>query len=268
MINMNEVVGNTDILFITLDTLRYDVAQQEFLTGHLPNLSRYLPASGWQCRHTPATFTYAAHHAFFSGFLPTPIEPGQHERLFAVQFPGSESISENTLVFESADIINGFRQLGYKTVCIGGVGFFNGMSELGSVLPDMFEHAIWNPGLGVTDADSTENQVTHAMHVIDSLKLNQRLFTFINISALHQPNYFYLDGETSDSLDSHAAALRYVDTQLGRLFDFIDARRKTYVIACSDHGTTYGDDGYSGHRVAHKNVWDVPYAEFELGESV
>jgi len=42
-----------------------------------------LPASGWERRHSPASFTYAAHQAFFAGFLPTPASPGPHPRLFA-----------------------------------------------------------------------------------------------------------------------------------------------------------------------------------------
>ena len=36
------------------------------------------------------------------------------------------------------------------------------------------------------------------------------------------------------------------------------------VVICSDHGTAYGEDGYTGHRLAHPVVWDVPYAEFVL----
>jgi hypothetical protein len=36
------------------------------------------------------------------------------------------------------------------------------------------------------------------------------------------------------------------------------------VVACSDHGTAYGEDGYHGHRIAHETVWTVPYAELVL----
>ena len=34
-VNMNKVVGKNDILFISLDTLRYDVAEREYLAGNL-----------------------------------------------------------------------------------------------------------------------------------------------------------------------------------------------------------------------------------------
>ena len=52
--NMNTVVGSHDLLLITLDTLRYDVAVEELAAGRLPNLARVLP-SGWERRHTPGS---------------------------------------------------------------------------------------------------------------------------------------------------------------------------------------------------------------------
>ena len=53
-VNMNEIVGKNDILFLTLDTLRYDVAEQEYLAGNLPNLCA---DSGWEKRHSPGDYT-------------------------------------------------------------------------------------------------------------------------------------------------------------------------------------------------------------------
>jgi len=61
-----------------------------------------------------------------------------------------------------------------------------------------------------------------------------------------------------------AAALSYVDTWLGSLFDAIERRGPALVVLCSDHGTAYGEDGFVGHRLAHRVTWDVPYAEFVL----
>ena len=51
----------------------------------------------------------------------------------------------------------------------------------------------------------------------------------------------------------------YCPTAAGRLFR--DRPRPTVAIACSDHGTCYGEGGRVGHRVAHPVVWTVPYAE-------
>src|SRR5882672_6477602 len=155
MLNARELVGNADVLFITLDTLRYDVARDALDRGMTPNIARVLPPGGWEERHSPATFTYAAHQSFFAGFLPTPCAPGLHPRLFAAHFAGSTTITEQTCVFDEGDIVSGLSQRGYRTLCIGGVGFFNKQTSLGMVLPGLFDESYWDPSLSVIDARST-----------------------------------------------------------------------------------------------------------------
>jgi glucan phosphoethanolaminetransferase (alkaline phosphatase superfamily) len=89
------------------------------------------------------------------------------------------------------------------------------------------------------------------------------VFLFINVSAIHQPNRQYANAG-SDCLESHAAALSYVDKALTPLWTALQARAPSFVIICSDHGTAYGEDGYTGHRHGHPVVLDVPYAHFQL----
>lgn len=264
MIDARSIVGTHDILFVTLDTLRYDVARRLLAEGRTPTLAGLLGAGGWEERHTPATFTYAAHQAFFAGFLPTPVRPKSHVRPFAVRFPGSRTTGTQTAMFDTPDIVSGLAAHGYRTVCIGGVGFFNKANPLGAVLPSLFQESHWNPRLGVSDPRSTEHQVELACRVLSSIPENQRIFLFINVSAIHSPNRMYLSGAAEDSLETHAAALEYVDRQLPPLFEAIRRRGPTFCIFCSDHGTAYGEDGNEGHRVAHPAVWTVPYAEFLL----
>jgi hypothetical protein len=264
MLDMNEIVGTHDILFVTLDTLRYDVAAELCAAGRTPNLAALLPTGQWELRHTPGTFTYAAHTAFFAGFLPTPAAPGRHDRLFSLRFEGSTTTADKTCVLDAGDIVSGLRGRGYHTACIGGVGFFNKKNPLGSMLPSLFDESHWSPEIGVTDPRSTENQVALARRIMNRTPRDVRLFLFVNVSALHQPNRFYMPGATDDTIASHAAALEYVDRSITPLFDAARARAKTLCIVCSDHGTAYGDDGFSGHRLAHPAVWNVPYAEFLL----
>lgn len=263
--NMNEVVGRDDLVLITFDTLRYDVAQDRWRRGKTPFLAGLLPPSGWEERHSPGSFTYAAHAAFFAGFLPTPTRPGRHARRFALRFPGSATTTADTCVLDGDNIVGGLAERGYHTVCIGGVGFFNRSSPLGCVLPSLFTESYWSPELGVTHPDSTANQVRLAVQVLEHVPATRRVFLFLNLSALHQPNCFYLPGATEDSLDSHGAALEYVDRQLPALFAALQRRGPGFGILCSDHGTTYGEDGYVGHRLAHPVVWTVPYAEIRWG---
>jgi hypothetical protein len=261
---MNRVVGTHDIVLVTLDTLRHDVARRALEAGKTPNLARLL--GGWEERHSPGSFTYAAHAAFFAGFLPTPVAPGKHPRLFAVRFPGSETTSPETFVFDSPDIVSGLAALGYHTVCVGGVGFFNKRSPLGSVFPGLFAESHWSPELGVTEPRSTENQVALAVACLSRVPREKRVFLFLNVSALHQPNRMYLPGATSDTAGSQEAALAYVDAQLPPLFSALTSRGPVLAIVCSDHGTAYGDDGYTGHRIGHPSVWTVPYAHVLLPE--
>src|SRR6185295_16154226 len=150
MLNANALIGTHDVLLLTLDTLRYDVARDCLARGRTPCLARLLPGGAWEPRHSPGNFTYAAHQAFFAGFLPTPLTPGKHARLFALRFPGSETTVPETCVFDAPDIVTGFAQRGYHTLCIGGVGFFNRQTPLGRVMPDLFAESHWQPDFGVT----------------------------------------------------------------------------------------------------------------------
>ncbi|QSQ16328.1 STM4013/SEN3800 family hydrolase [Myxococcus landrumensis] len=262
--DMNAVVGTHDLLFLTLDTLRFDVASELAASGRIPHLSALMPGGQWEERHSPASFTYAAHHAFFAGFLPTPARPGRHSRLFAMRFEGSETTGQGTCVLDAPDLVTGLAARGYHTVCIGGVGFFNKLNPLGNVLPGLFAESHWAPELGVREPRSTEYQVALAVRRLAEVPADRRVFLFMNISALHQPNRHYLPGATEDSRATHAAALEYVDSQLPPLFAALRRRGAAFCIVCSDHGTAYGEDGYNGHRVGHPVVWTVPYAEFTL----
>jgi hypothetical protein len=265
--DMNAIVGTHDLLLVTLDTLRYDVAAELAAAGRLPNLAKALPDGAWERRHTPGSFTFAAHAAFLAGFLPTPAEPGPHPRLFAARFGGSTTTTARTWVFDAPNLPEGLARAGYHTVCVGGVGFFNGRDALGQVLPSMFAESHWDPELGVTSPVSFEAQVARAEQVVGELDPDRRLFLLVNVSALHQPNWFHLPGATAqdgDDLRTHAAALEYVDRHVGRLFRAMSSRRPCFAIVCSDHGTAYGEDGHTGHRVGHEVVWTVPYAHFVL----
>ncbi len=259
-----DLIGTHDVVMITLDSLRYDVACGALAGGRTPFLESLLPGGRWEKRHSPGSFTYAAHHAFFAGFLPTPAEPGLHPRLFAARFEGSETTGDSTCVLDAPDIVTGLAGRGYHTACIGGVGFFNKRTLLGGVLPGLFAESHWSPELGVTDPCSTANQVRLAVSVTERTARDRRLFLFVNVSAIHQPNRCYLPGAAEDNAATQAAALAYVDAQLPPLFDALRRRGPLLGIVCSDHGTAYGEDGFFGHRLAHPAVWTVPYAEFVL----
>lgn len=257
MINAKQLINEcVDIIFITFDSLRYDV----LANANMAELNTIVPQ--WEQRHTPATFTYAAHHAFFSGFLPTPVHNPTAPRLFAASFAGSTTTHLNTFTFSESTLPEALANLGYRTFCIGGVGFFNKASALGSALPNLFQTSYWHETTGVTHTHSTELQVKQA---INFLKQDQQpKFLFINVSATHQPTTIYHPTQTSESTDTQQAALEYAQKHIAQLLNWQKGHRKTLVILTSDHGEAFGEDGYHGHRLAHHTVLSVPYAEFIL----
>lgn len=253
--------GAPDLLLMTFDALRFDVADVAWKDKRTPFL-RNLLTDGWEPRHTPGSFTYAAHAALFAGFWPTPSTPGPHVRPMALRFPGSRSVGADTLRLDGPDIVTGLADRGYHTVCIGGVGFFNPATPLGAVFPSLFRESHWQPEFGVAETHSTREQIRQACHCVNQADAGRPLFLFVNLSATHPPTRGYLAGAREESAATQAAALEYVDRHLPPLFSALRQRRRAgRAYLMSDHGTLFGEDGWTGHRVAHPAVWTVPYAE-------
>jgi hypothetical protein len=259
-VNMNEHVGRADVILITIDSLRFDVAESCFRAGRTPNLAALLPG-GWERRHTPGSFTLSAHAAFLAGFFPTPVTPGRHPRPFALRFPGSETTDASTAVFDAPDLVAGFRGRGYRSICLGGVGFFTGKPPLGNVFTKLFDDFHWSPETGVTSTDSTRRLAELAARELD--RSPQPLLLFMNLPATHQPTTIFLPGAERESVETQAAALAALDDQLPPLLKALARRERPRLgFIFADHGTAFGEDGHLGHRVAHPIVWEVPYAEF------
>ncbi|MGW6457564.1 STM4013/SEN3800 family hydrolase [Streptomyces sp. NPDC055078] len=261
MINANKVIGSHNVLFVTLDSLRYDVARATLHAGRTPNIENLLPNGLWEERRTQGTFTLPAHMAFFSGFLPVLSGPQRHGRLLACHAVRGTTITERTYVFDAPDIVTGLSGLGYRTVCIGGVGFFSNQTKLGRVLPGLFQESHWSPETGTDNPDSTRHQVDIALQTLREQRAGKPLFLFLNVSATHTPHHAYLPGETEDTWESQCAALAYVDGELGRLLTAMPAAGPWLVMICADHGDAMGEDAHHGHGIAHPTVWSVPYAE-------
>ncbi len=264
-VSFKRAFGERDFLFVTLDALRFDVAIAALEGGDLPNLRSLLGLSGFARRHTPSTFTFPAHQAFFAGFFPTPVEPGPHKRPMALRFAGSRTIDAETLLLDGPCIVTAFARRGYRTICIGGTTFFNPKSELGTVLPSRFDEAHWTQEMGVASPHASRAQFGLARERLCAVPPGQRAFLFINASATHPPTRMFLPGAKEESPDTQRAALRELDRHLPPLIDALRARGGAVGIISSDHGTCFGEDGYTGHRLAHESVWTVPYGEVDLG---
>ena len=97
------------VVLLPLDTLRFDVAHQELLAGYTLHLANLLDQGGWQLRHGPGSFTYAAHRAFFAGFLPNP----RATLGSSLPLSRSETTASTTCTFEKPDVVTGLAARGY-----------------------------------------------------------------------------------------------------------------------------------------------------------
>lgn len=263
-VDMEQVVGRQDILLICLDTLRYDAAAEEEAAGNTPVLSQYGP---WEKCQAPGNFTYPSHHAMFAGFFPCRYGAkslADREMLFfPAQIGMGKRVPKGAFAFSGSTIMEGLEKVGYATWCVGGVAFFDKRSDLGKVFPGYFQKSYWNPSFACPVKESTKNQVDFLLHKLQSADKGQPIFLYLNVDAIHYPNYFYLEGAAHDSLESHKAALRYVDKALGRLFaGWKELRGGAFTICFSDHGTCYGEDGCLFHGINHPVVNTVPYKHF------
>ena len=168
-VDMNQVVGQMDILFICLDTLRYDAAVKEQEDGTTPVLNRY---GSWKKCQAPGNFTWPSHHAMFAGFLPADHEAknlADREMLF---FPRQIGMGRKTppgaYGFSGGTIMDGLEKEGYDTWCVGGVSFFDKRSDLGKVFPGYFRKSYWNPSFGCGVKDSTKNQVDFILRKLEA----------------------------------------------------------------------------------------------------
>ena len=171
---------------------------------------------------------------------------------------------EGAYTFQGPNWVEGLEREGYDTYCIGGVSFFDKRTDIGKVMPSYFRHSYWHPSFGCKVEQSPRHQVDFAIEKLRQIRGGEKIMMYINFSALHYPNYFYVPGTKRDSKQSHAAALCCIDGQLGRLFEVFGQLGQTFVICCSDHGTCYGEDGVWYHGVNHPIVNTVPYKHFML----
>lgn len=316
-VDMNQVVGSHHIVFLCLDALRYDVAKEAEKMGTTPCINSY---GSWIKCQAVGNFTYPAHQAMFAGFFPCASDAKNHRQRISLFFPENVGMGrkapEGVYGFRQENFIKALEEEGYTTCCIGGVSFFDKRPGLGSVLPVYFQQSFWNPSFAPVVPESTENQVNFAIRWLSEQPEHSKIFLYMNISAIHYPNYFYRIGNSSysikntsceshsggleyiacsnppetesspretlsyyleqadgrlpvpaygrDTKESHAAALCYVDSQLGRLFSALKEQGETFVICCSDHGTCYGEDGCYSHGINHPMVNTIPYQHFFL----
>lgn len=263
-IDMNEVIGKKDIVFLCYDSLRYDTAILGEKRGLTPNINKY---GKWEKRQAPGNFTYTSHHAIFAGFLPIPFESKNmfvNRLFFAKDIGTGRRGPKKSFEYEGQTIMEGLSNVGYETICIGGVNFFNKRTEMGKVFPSMFNQSYWSPKFASAVADSTEHQMDFALRKLKEYDRKKNIFIYINMTATHYPTFIYSEDNEAveDTVETQLLALEYIDRQVKKLFEELENRNGGLVIAFSDHGSCFGEDGNMFHGINNEIVNTIPYMEF------
>ena len=263
------MVDPASVLFISLDSCRYDSALALHRRDALPTFTRVGPL---HCAQAPSHFTYGSHAAFWVGFTPgiaASAEPWLNPKLgklFRMAYAGSSGRDADGFQLTGANIVEGFRRLGYATIGTGAVDWFDPSTETGAQLGQWFEH-FWFAG----NSWSLLQQLRWLHQQIDQAPSDQPLFVFLNVGETHVPYWHEgaewprfpspcrpfggADCSATESSRRQQACLAWVDQQLDSL---VSRFLPSTVLICADHGDCWGEDGLWEHGISHPATLTVP----------
>ena len=255
-----------NIALVTLDALRYDAAVQAH-TPYINELMRQHQRSpkGWFKVGAQGTYTLPAHISMFhAGILPCLTEdsaPPLYNRkklsIFRSTLKWTRAGSALYPTPEAENIVRGFRKLGYRTLGIGGVHWFDTRFETsGHLWNNYFEEFFWKQEFGEDTPNAFELQIELIRSLL-STPDERPLFFFLNVSATHSP-YRGL----TPSVASQAQCLEYVDAHLPELLECLP--QPLHLLLLSDHGDCFGEDGFWGHSFYHPRIMEIPMASLEI----
>lgn len=258
------------ILLLTLDSCRYDTFAALYAAGGIPHLGNIGPLHR---AHAPSYFTYGSHASFWMGFTPgvagcsDPLLNPKAGKLFRMAFTGhSGSDRIHGFRLEGANVIEGFRRQGYRTIGSGAVDWFNTTTATGSVLAAPFERFYF-----AGNTWSLASQLSWIDSELAATPVGQPVFLFLNVGETHVP--YWHDGapwdrwpspcvpfggslcSATESRRRQTACLKWIDKQLGPLLHCFS---HATILACADHGDCWGEDGLWEHGVSHPSTLTVP----------
>lgn len=277
---MGRSMGSSDVLLLTLDSCRYDTFAAAHAAGTIPQLA----AIGKLHRAlAPSYFTYGSHAAIWMGFTPGVIGSAQPwlnpkaGKLFRMAFAGhAGSDGEQSFQLEGANVIEGFRRQGYRTIGSGAVDWFNTASSTGAVLAAPFERFYF-----AGNTWSLAEQLMWIEDELSSIPTEQPVFVFLNVGETHVPYWHQgaswerwpspcvpfggANCSAAESRRRQLACLEWVDGQLGPLLERFSCGT---ILACSDHGDCWGEDGLWEHGISHQATLAVPLLLRVRGEPI
>ena len=227
----------TNVLLITIDTLRAD------------RLSCY----GSREVKTPHMDAWADKGALFlHAFAHNPLTLPSHANIFLGTTPPFHGVHENSKAIVTEDLLTMaefFKAKGFATGAFIGAFPLDSRFGLAQGFDVYNESYPSKPGGTFTLAERTAGQVVAA--AMDWLG-NQRTpwFAWIHIWDPHAPYLPPEDFLKSYPTDPYAGEVAYVDSELGKLRDFLEVNRmadNTIMVLTGDHGEAFGEHGEERH---------------------
>ena len=259
-----------DVLFLTLDSCRYDTFLASHQAGRIPHLAGIGPLHR---ALAPSYFTYGSHAAFWMGFTPgvagstDPWLNPKAGKLFRMAYAGHAGHDrESSFQLQGANVIQGFHRRGYRTIGSGAVDWFNTATETGAVLAAPFDHFHF-----AGNTWSLPSQLAWIDQQLAATPSEQPVFLFLNVGETHVPYWHEgapwprwpspcvpfggSDCSARESRRRQQLCLDWLDGQLAPLLErFVDAT----ILACADHGDCWGEDGLWEHGISHPATLTVP----------
>ena len=263
---MNFLLHPDSVLFLTLDSCRFD----SFRDANIPSLKAIAPLYKAQ---SPSYFTYGSHAAFWMGFTPgitsrgkVPLLNPKSGKLFRMNHSAASSHGDDAFHLCGSNIVEGFSHRGYYTLGSGAVAWFDKTTATGSVLTSPFDEFLYSGNTW-----SLRTQLSWLFDKLLTHGQDRPVFVFLNVGETHVP-YWHEDADWApwpspclpfggsqcsrrESRRRQIACLEWVDSELVSL---LDAFQPCTILACSDHGDCWGEDGLWEHGISHPSTLTVP----------
>lgn len=267
------VISRDSVLFVTLDSCRYDTLQ----SAMAPNMKR---VGAVHCAQAPSYYTYGSHSAMFVGFTPG-IATVQREilnpkfgKLFKLARTGWPGRGSESYALEGSNIIEGFRKLRFSTIGSGAVGWFDPQTQTGQHLTGSFEEFFYCQD-AVDQIGWTRGRLKNC------LSTGQRnVFVFLNLGETHVPYHyrgapwssddnpcipFQKVDRSAECRERQRLCCEYLDGVLQPLLEMFDG---STILICGDHGDCWGEDGLWEHGISHFATLTVPLLVRVRGQPV
>jgi membrane-anchored protein YejM (alkaline phosphatase superfamily) len=275
-----------NIVMVTVDSCRFDSAAR----ARTPTLDALGPL---RRAITPGSFTLPSHMAIFSGYMPNVVElphldyySREKRQLWRLDRAKKKDRETYRMLLQGDALWEGLGRAGYKTIGAGGVRWF-----LTKTLTEPFDEFVFRGPHDYSDwfAQRTDDDfvLTHPEELVAHVPASRPWFLFVNALETHAPYNSEEDelsnearavikkaapiwaGRIASDLDVHVApeeyrilhklqisAMETVDRRLARLFDMLP--KPFLVVACADHGESFGEEGKWGHGFPSATVMNVP----------